>query len=217
MIEGDNTSPGPAARWFSGHSSPHLTRLMTANSVGLPEDYTVLERVERIAQRLERLHSGTGNLSDSLVVIRTQEAFSGGFVIPPEDLAVLAAALQAMDDASVNEVRSASLMRLDAIIEKNPIEDALARWVEKRLPEQPPVDALWILEQHLGGSHATWWRRAVRSGVEAGCRGNSRQWATALWEWWQTRSGSLRFTIGYIDGSSTAEAWLAASANECQR
>lgn len=207
-----DTRNRPAGRWFAGNASPHLARMINANKELLPGDLTVLDRVERIVERLERIHSGHGSVTDALLIVRTQEAFTGGFVLAPDDLRVLGNVLSAIDAATVNEIRTASLAKLDAFRELDPVEASLSRWVEKQLPQQSVVDALWILEHHLGEAHAAWWRRAVGLGVDAGCRAKSRQWATAIWRWWEASPDSVRLLTCHLDDEFTAEEWLAASA-----
>ncbi len=205
----DDSSDGPAARWFSGSVSPKMERMIAVNATHLPDNFNVLERVERIVERLERLQAGKGTLSDALVVVRTQEAFTHGFVLPTEDLEAVTAGLANLDRASVSEVRTASLVRLDAILEPSVVQSALARWVEAQLPTQPIEDALWILEQEAGGAHATWWRRGVAQGVDAGCRARGRSWAAAIWRWWLARPGSVSLIARRLDDTKETEEWLA--------
>lgn len=212
LIDQNDFQNGPAARWLSGSASSHLTRLIEVNADRLPGDLRVLLQVERIVDRLERLKTGKGKLSDALVVVRTQEAFADGFLLSKENIETVAAELNNLDNASVNDVRTASLSRLETIPELGTIEKALTRWVEKLLPEQPIEDALWILEQKAGDAHAAWWRRAVKMGVSASCREKSRKWANAIWKWWQAQPKSVSLIIEHIEKSHTAEKWIAKSA-----
>jgi nucleoside phosphorylase len=185
---------------------------MALNSAHLPGDFTILDRVERIEGRLERIHAGTGTLTDALVIVRTQEAFADGFILPPEDLQEITAALCHWESASGSDVRTASLVRLDTIPEHSAVEAALTRWVERYLPEQSTDDALWILEKQAGDTHAAWWRQAVGRGVRAACRAKTGNWATAIWRWWEARPDSVPLTTGHLEEAHETEAWLASSA-----
>lgn len=210
LIDQSSRNLGAAARWFAGNASPRITRIIHDNIDRLPGDYSVLERVARIAERLDRLEASTGTPGDALVAIRTLEAFAGGLVLSSDDVGFLDSALTRFDEMSVEEVRSASLAKLDMLSGSVRIEKALSQWIEVHLVGQSAVDALWILEQAKGESHALWWRRAIKTGVQAACQRKSQQWAEAIWNWWQVRSDSIALLADYIDDSSATEKWLAA-------
>jgi len=212
LIDSTSAPDGPAARWLSGGLSPLFEGVMTSNRARLPGDFTALERVARIADRLDRMRSGNGTVTDALVVLRTQEAFSGGLVLPNEDIERLVRVLSSLENASIGDIRTASLVRLDAISDVNPIEAALIRWTETRLPAQSAEDAVWILEQQLSDAHAAWWRRAIARGVSDGCRARSRNWSTAIWRWWQARPDRVNMIVDRLDGTRETEQWLAADA-----
>ncbi|MEW6182508.1 MAG: CHAT domain-containing protein [Bacillota bacterium] len=212
LMEQSSGNPGAAAQWFTGNASPRLTRVIDENIDRLPGDYAVLERVARVVERLDRLEAGTGTPSDALVVIRTQEAFTGGLVLSSDDINLVGSAFTRLNEMSVGEIRAASLARLDLFSDLADIENALSQWIEVHLPAQSVADALWILEQAIGESHAPWWRRAVGAGVRAACRRKSREWAEAIWNWWQARPDSVALLANYIENSSASERWLAACA-----
>lgn len=212
LIDASNGTGGPAARWFAGEGSPRLANLVSENVARLPGDLAVLQRLARAAERLDKLEAGKGTAGDALVVIRTQEAFAGGLALPADDVAALHRALTRLDLASVDEVRAASLARIDLFPDTKVVEAAFAKWVAKNLPGQAPTDALWIIEQTARGRHEPWWRRAISSGVLEACKQRASGWADALWCWWQERPDSVPLLAPYIENSAAAEKWLVASA-----
>lgn len=199
---------GATARWIRGEPSPALERLLASNTSRLPGDLVVLERVERIAGRLERLHAGTGTLADALLVTRTQEGFADDFVLPPEDLQVVMEMLSTLSHAPFGEIRTASLTRLDGLAEANQAQTALSSWVEAHLPGQSLDDAFWVLDTYRGGAHARWWQEAVGRGLDAGIQKRSTSWSRALWCWWRARPQSIAWLKVHLDVSHEAEAWL---------
>ncbi len=209
ILDGTAVSGGPVARWFSGVASPQLERLLGSNAAHLPGDFTVLGRVERIVGRLERLLTGVGTPDDALVVVRTQEAFTDGLTLSPEDLQVVRAGLIKLSDASSGEVRAASLARMAGVPELSEVEAALSQWVEVHLPDQPTDDALWILENHTNKSYPRWWRRAIGQGLDTVFLRRSSAWATAVWRWWQVQPRSISWTSMHLDTSHKTEEWLA--------
>src|SRR5579863_795554 len=166
----EDAPDGPAGQLFRDSVSPVMARIMEMNARFLPGDFAVLDRIDRIVSRLEKVHAGTGTLADALVIVRTQEAFSDAFVLPDVDLAKLTSTLNLLEHADVSDVRTASLVRLDAIPDRSTVESALIRWVTTHLPHQTPDDVLWLLAQQAGETHSPWWRRAFARGVAEGCR-----------------------------------------------
>jgi len=209
LLDGNDSADGPAARWFAGEASSIIDRLIVANAAHLPGDVAILGRIERIAGRLERINAGAGALTDALVVVRTQEAFDEGLVLPSEDMQAVTAALDNIESATVNEIRTASLVRLDAILEPNVVESALARWAEAQLPALSTEDAFWILVHQAGDAHATWWRRGIGAGIDSGCRARSRTWATAIWRWWMAHPESVPLISARLDRTHETGDWLA--------
>ena len=133
LVETITGSGGPAARWFAGEGSRRLAQVVGKNFDRLPGDYAVLQRIARVAERLDKLELGKGTPGDALVVVRTQEAFSSGLLLSSEDVTILHQALTHLDLASVEEIRAASLARLDLFSDKKAIEAALEKWVAKNL------------------------------------------------------------------------------------
>ena len=198
-----------SARWFTGDVSLQEERLLIANQTRLPGELTTLKRIERMARCLKRLHGGTGTLAHALLVIRTQEAFPDGFRLLPDDRQAIVSSLCGLENASIDEVRSASLTRMDTIPELHPVERAITRWTENSLPEESIEDALWILEHHLADTHAVWWCRAIGDGISAACRERKQAWAKAIWRWWQARTDSVSLMTGHLATSRETEQWLA--------
>lgn len=209
LMEEREAIAGPASRWFSGEPSPLFERLLEANLKQLPGELSVLVRVERIVERLERLHAGKGTISDALVVARTQEAFSGGFTFPREDLEVVSKALANFGEASAGDIRTASLTRLVQFSVQGEVEAALAAWIQPRLPESADQDALWILQCQLSQDHAQWWRDGVSRGLVAAFKQRRPEWARALWRWWALQPTAIDWVADYLDGSAAVENWLA--------
>lgn len=209
LLKGPDPVAGPASQWFRGNPLPQFERLMKANSEQLPGDLSVLVRVERIVERLELLHAGNGTISDALVVIRTQEAFSGGLVLPTEDLEVLNNKLSKLSKANAGDIRTASLVTLDHVTNQGAVEAALADWVQTFLPAAADLDALWILQHHLSRDHALWWRSGVSRGISVAFTQRPPEWARALWHWWSKLPNAVEWTDVYLDGSAAVEGWLA--------
>ena len=202
------STSGTVSQWFFGNDSPQLDKLLALNATKLPGDLSVLERLSRLILCLERLYSGTGTITDALLVVRTVEAFTQGLVLPKEDILVVASMLSNLRRASIGEVRTASLVRLDFFEDHTEFENALSRWVEARLPEQSINDALWILEHHAGTQHADWWRSSVGKGIAAGCKSMNQVWAKALWSWWSTCPDSLQQIKEHLPCDPECEKWI---------
>lgn len=82
LIMQSSGNHGTTAQWFVGNASLRVNRIIDDNMDHLPGDFSVLERVTRVAERLDRLIAGTGTSGDALVIIRTQEAIAGGLLLP---------------------------------------------------------------------------------------------------------------------------------------
>jgi len=212
LLEGKDIPNSAITRWFSGNASSQLENLLAVNVAKLPGELSVLDRLERIAVCLERLHSGTGTVADALLVVRTVESFTEGIVLPIKDIQVVASKLGELQYATVGEVRTASLAKLEAFEDRSVFEDALSRWAEERLPAQSIDDALWILEHHAGARHSDWWCTAVGKGIATGCKSKSHAWAQALWKWWAASPVSLQQMQEYLPVDAKTEVWLSDTA-----
>ena len=200
--------PGEAAREARSEKSSRTQELLAFNAAALPGDLTVLGRIERIASRLDRLHvEGAGGVSDALLVARTVEALPFDFELPEDDVRVLVQALGRIGDGTVGDIRAASLVSLDWLDGSEGVKNAVARWVEQHLPDQPIADAVWIVAQHTGSDHVEWWRNAITEGLARGCRSKDSPWGTAVWTWWSARPALLRQVSRYL-GSRSWEKWL---------
>jgi hypothetical protein len=208
LLDGKAISSSAVTRWFSGDTSTQLENLIAANVTKLPSDLSVIERLERIAGCLERLHSGTGTIADALLVVRSMEAFTEGLTLSKEDIQVVANMLGKLQHASVGEVRTASLVKLEMFDDRSVFENALSLWVETNLPVQPMEHVLWILEHHVGVQHSDWWCSAVGKGIAAGCKSKSPTWAQALWRWWVARPDSLQQIKEYLPVDAKCEDWI---------
>ena len=197
-----------SVRWFTGDISPLEERVFENNRKTLPGEFSILQRVERMGGCLERLQAGDGTLADALLIIRTQEAIPNGFDLPSVDQQIIDRALHRFEDASIEEVRSASLTAMDTISDLQPVEEALTRWVQSFLPAEETDDALWILEHHLNNTHALWWRQAIARGMNNACLAKTVAWAKAIWRWWEALPKSIPLTMRYLSISRDTEQWL---------
>ena len=209
LLDSQYFSSSMVTRWFCGDAaSTQLNSLVTANVSKLPCDISVLERLGRIAGCLERLHSSAGTITDALLIVRSVESFKEGLVLPEEDIQIVASMLENLLCATVGEVRTSSLAKLDIFEDLTVFEEALSRWVEDRLPAQSVEDALWIIEHQAGVQHSDWWRSSVGTGIANGCKSMSQTWGQALWSWWDTHSDSLQHTIEHIPVNARSEKWI---------
>ena len=191
---------GPAALLFGERTSPSFERLMQANAKIFPGEVSVLTRVERIVERLQRLHAGQGVVADALLVIRTQEGFPAGFSLPPEDLGVLSTVMAEFREARPEDIRSLSLTRLEQMSSRDAVESAVATWIQTHLPITMTRDALWILQHHLSEEHVQWWRDAVSHGLARAIGQHGPEWAEALWIWWTGQTEAVDWVSGDLDG-----------------
>lgn len=214
IVQGPDSEVGPTSLWFGGGTSTQIERLLKSNSDRLPGELDVLVRVERIVERLERLHRGDGTVSDALLVVRTQQNFPGGFMLPTEDLEIVSKALAGLLNATSGDIRSASLTKLDQVANLGKVETALAAWIQTRLSEASDLDALWILQHHLSQEHEPWWRRGVQRGLAKAFELRSSKWGSTFWHWCTEQARAFDWLSGYLDGSEADEAWLAESTPE---
>ena len=202
----------PAGRWFAGEPLPQLRRLLQENAEHLPGDFSVLLRLNRLVEKLDALHAGHGSLADALLIVRTQEGFPGGLSLPPEDAEVVAAALLRLADSAADEIRTASLMRMDGVPNREALTGAVARWVEARIAEANDRDAVWILQHHLSPAHSEWWREGVSAGLASAIGGATRTLACAVWRWLELQPKALRWLESYFAATGPSELWLASDA-----
>ena len=207
VLDGQPDSVG--ASWLCGDTAPYLERLLRANWERLPGDLSILTRLERIATATQRLHEGTGRLADAFLIARTVEGFDGDLELPPEDLALLVAHVSEMRGATIEDIRTASLVTLriagDAVSSS---ERATSRWIRENLPEEADADAVWVLEHQAGGRHVAWWLRAVRAGLSESLDNLTSGWAAALWRWWSVNPDAVDWTQTLLRTNSATEASL---------
>ena len=200
---------GIGAFWLKGSMRPELERLLRVNWDRLPSDVGVLTRLHRVATAIERLQEGTSELATALLIVRTLEAFDGDLELPPPDLALLVAHVSEMRGATIEDVRTASLVRLTILGDAVALaERATARWIRENLPGEANRDALWILEHQAGHHHASWWLRAIQEGLSDSLENLPRTWAAALWRWWSVNPDALDWTEYLLPADSTTEASL---------
>ena len=202
----------PAALWFDGDVAPEFERLLGANQDRLPGDFSVLERLERIVDKIKVLQSGQGTPADALLIVRTVEAFEGGLELPAEDIALLSQQLCQLEEATPSDIRAASLTKLTVLGKPlQEITSEVSQWIRKKLPTQSDSDSLWILEQQTRATHAGWWRTAVRGGLASAFVSLTTQWAEALWRWWNTNAQAVSWIEDLVPSDSAIETTLLAT------
>ena len=212
IVSAESGEPvGAGASWLCGGVVPSVERLLRANWERLPGDVSILTRIERIATVTERLHEGTGRLADALLIARTVEAFDDGLALPHADLALMVAHVSEMRAATIQDIRTASLVALtvagDAV---SGAGRATARWILENLPKEADADAIWILERQALGHHVAWWIRAVREGLSSALDSLGPAWATALWRWWSMNADAVGWTQSFLRSDSATESSLGA-------
>ena len=202
---------GAGASWLCGGGVPSVERLLRANWERLPGDVSILTRIARIATVIEKLHEGTGELADALLIARTVEAFEDGLALPHADLALMVAHVSEMRAATIQDIRTASLVALTVAGDGvSGAGRATARWIVENLPKEADADAIWILERQALGHHVAWWIRAVREGLSSALDSLNPAWATALWRWWSMNSDAVGWTQSFLRSDSATESSLSA-------
>ena len=197
------------ACWLYGGAAPYLERLLRANWERLPGDLSILTRIERIATATKNLHEGTGGLADAFLIARTVEAFDGDLELPPQDLALLVAHISEMRGATIQDIRTASLVKLTIADDAVSLsERATSRWIRENLPKETDADAMWILKHQAGRRHVAWWLRAVRDGLSCSLHSLTPKWAAALWRWWSVSPDAVNWTQNLLRADSATEASL---------
>lgn len=203
---------GIGASWLCGGTRMELDQLLEVNWNRLPSDISILIRLERIATSVQRLQEGTGQLADALLIARSVEAFEGACELPTGHREAVVACLTEMRDATIGDIRTASLAALSAVNEDIPsAEQATSSWIRKNLPREADDDAMWILEQQAADHHAAWWLRAVRAGLSASLRKPTGRWAAALWRWWSMNAAAVEWTKRFLRADSATESSLLAT------
>jgi hypothetical protein len=143
-----------------------------------------------------------------LVIARTIEAFPTAFNLPPGNVEAISAKLSDFSEASSQDIRTASLTKLDHFPNQDEVKASLALWIESHLPEASDQDALWILQHHRSQSQVGWWRSGVSEGIVTALSHRSRAWRSALWRWWAQTPIAIEWIENHLDGSATVEEWL---------
>ena len=213
IVGADSGEPvGAAVSWLCGGAVPSVERLLRPNWEGLPGDIAILTRIERIATVTARLRAGTGTLADALLIARTTEAFDGRLTLPGSDLALLIAHVSEMRSATVQDIRTASLVSLTVAADAaSGASRATARWILENLPTTADADAIWILERQAHGHHVAWWIRAVREGLSCALGDLSPAWAMSLWRWWSMNPDAVGWTQSFLGRDSATESSLSAA------
>lgn len=212
LIEGHKKPTEPVEQWISGELTHRISRIIDSNVTKLPGDYAVIVRITRIADHLDILETEKGTISDALNVIRTLESFESGLELSSREVNTLHEILSCFDGTNAEEIRAASLTKLNLFQDTSNIEDALTKWVITKLPDQAPSDAIWIIEQAQGGRHADWWMRAISCGLINACKDHTPGFSEAIWQWWKALPDSVQLIAKYLDKTSKTETWLANNA-----
>ena len=201
------------AAWLCGDTVPDLERLLQENWERLPGGLSILAQLERIAASTQSLREGTGRLSNAFLITRTVEAFDGDLELPQEDLALLTTYVSEMRGATIEDIRTASLVTLTilgAAVSRS--ERATSRWIRENLPQAANADAMWILQHQAGAHHVAWWLRAVRDGLSNSLDNLTSRWAAALWRWWSVNPDAVDWTQKLLRADPDTEALLFALA-----
>lgn len=199
----EQPTPDNASALFGDDELEHL---LLENRERLPGDFTVLERLRRIAVGIKTLKEGRGRFHDALLIIRTVESFKDGLDLPQEDLRLLLTHVCDMRNAEITDIRAASLARLTIIHGSlSKVEEATSKWIEENLFSESDANALWILEHQAGNEHVAWWLRAVRKGLKNSFSSMTSDWARAIWRWWKLNSGAVAWTQSLLSSEPLTE------------
>ena len=195
--------------WFSGADAPELEQLLRVNWENLPDEFTVLTRLKRIARAAKALQEGRGAFAEALLIVRTVEAFDGGLELPSNIIALVRAHVSETETAKISDIRAASLATLTLIGDSvQVVEEATSKWVQENLPDESDGDAMWVLEHQARSDHVPWWLRAVRKGLTNAFAKLTSTWAEAMWRWWTANPEAVGWTQSLLPVDSETEASL---------
>ncbi len=204
-----------AQRRERGELTPLEALLLAKATRTAPESPELLQRLAELASVLEELHARSGGAVAALEVLRAAQGSELAQLDRDEVVRALAgdwASASALVSAS--EVTEASTLALEVLGERaklGAIEQALASWVEQRLPEASAREALELFARCEGAQ--AWWREAVQRGVDQASQARSVAWAQAVWRWWGQEPHHAAELLGLIEHSAENEAWLVGQAS----
>lgn len=198
-----------------GELTPLEAILLARSTCGTPESPELLARVAALAGPLEALHARSGGAGAALEVLRAAQGSELAQLDRDEVVQVLSGDwASASASVSASEVTEASTLALEVLGERaklGAIEQALASWVEQRLPEASAREALKLFARCEGAQ--AWWREAVQRGVAQASEARSVAWAQAVWRWWGQEPHHAPAVLFLIEHSAENEAWLVGQAS----
>lgn len=194
-----------------GELTPLEALLLAKATRVVPESPELLQRVEALARPLEALHARRGGAGAALAVLRAAQGSELAQLDRDEVVRALSGDWASVSASEVTEAATLSLELLGARAKLGAIEQALARWVEQRLPEASAREALELFARCEGAQ--AWWREAVQRGVDLASQARSVAWAQAMWRWWGQEPHHAPEVLRLIEHSAENEAWLVGQAS----
>lgn len=213
-MERDESVKDLMQRRERGELTPLEALLLARSTRGTPESPELLARVAALAGPLEALHARGGGAGAALEVLRAAQGSELAQLDRAEVVRVLSGDWTSVSSlVSASEVTKASGLVLEGLGERaklGAIEQALARWVEQRLPDAPAREALALFERCEGAQ--AWWREAVQRAVAQASQARSVAWAQAVWRWWGQEPHHAVKVLRLIEHSAENEEWLVGQA-----
>lgn len=189
-----------------GELTPLEALLLAKATRVVPESPELLQRVAALARPLEALHARRGGAGAALEVLRAAQGSELAQLDRDEVVRALAGDWASVSASEVTEAATLSLKPLGERAKLGAIEQALARWVEQRLPEASAREALELFARCEGAQ--AWWREAVQRGVDQASQARSVAWAQAVWRWWGQEPHEAQRILRPIERSAANEGWL---------
>lgn len=213
-MERDESVKDLMQRRERGELTPLEALLLARGTRGTPESPELLRHVAALAGPLEALHARRGGAGAALEVLRAAQGSELAQLDRDEVVRALSGDWASVSSSvSASEVTKASGLVLEGLGERaklGAIEQALASWVEQRLPEAPAREALALFERCEGAQ--AWWREAVQRAVVQASQARSVAWAQAVWRWWGQEPHHAAKVLRLIEHSAENEAWLVGQA-----
>lgn len=197
-----------AQRRERGELTPLEALLLWQRTRTASESPELLRRVAALAQALEELHARGGGAAAALRVLHAHTAL-GGELAGADQQALVGVLSQDWTDVAAAAAVEAAGLSLAALGERGKlggIEEALARWVELRLPAASAREALALFARCEGAE--PWWREAVQRGVAQASEARSASWAQAVWRWWGEEPHRAQEILRLVERGAANERWL---------
>lgn len=203
-----------AARWLVGEADASMKEVLSALPA-LPAELQKLRQAARAAEGLDRLRA-EATQHHALALLRTLLALAPAGNIAPrlkdEALQVMLRSLGAEPSASVLALANLHAGGLPPL---EPLQAALARWVEQRAPDLSPEDAENLFARLSSEKAEAWWRDTVRASLVKGMSGPESRWARAVLRWLGL-SGSVDALRDLLPATGDMESRLVAVVNSVE-